>query len=84
MKIPVDPEALTATWLPEALRQTGVIKNGSVISLDAKALGGDKGFTGRLVRLSLDYNMTEEGGPRSLVAKFSAANPGFREGAKAA
>ena len=81
MRIPATPDELTAEWLTKALRETGAIDQGSVTELDITPL--DQGGMGLLVRLQLAYS-TDEGGPGSLIAKFSHPNPGMRTGWKGA
>jgi hypothetical protein len=79
MNIPPGPEALTAEWLTLALRQGGVIHHAAVVSFEAGALAEGQGFYGQLARVNLDYDRYEEGAPRSLIAKFSSANPQMRQ-----
>jgi hypothetical protein len=79
MNIPPGPEALTAEWLTLALRQGGVIYHAAVVSFEAGALAEGQGFYGQLARVNLDYDRYEEGAPRSLIAKFSSANPQMRQ-----
>ncbi len=78
MKIPRDPDALTAEWLTEALVSTGVLPHGRVTSHDIELLGGDKGMTGRIARVRLGYDRALVDAPRSVIAKFSASDPDAR------
>ncbi len=78
MKIPRDPDALTAEWLTEALASTGVLPHGRVASHDIELLGGDKGMTGRIARVRLGYDRALVDAPRSVIAKLSASDPDAR------
>ncbi len=77
MKIPADHEGLTSEWLTQALREKGTIKGASVSSFEAKVMGG-QGIYGQIRRLSLQYDLYEEGAPRSLIAKFPSPDPAMR------
>jgi hypothetical protein len=79
MTIPAGPEALTAEWLTEALRSTGVISSAAVMSFDTQIVGEGSGFIGQLARIALHYDRSEEGAPATLIAKFPGASPAGRE-----
>ena len=79
MEFPGSPDSLTAEWLTGALRETGALERGRVVSFDAQVLGGAKGASGQLVRIRLTYDAgAHPDAPRSLIAKFSAADPQSR------
>jgi len=78
MPIPASHEYLTVEWLNETLRKTGTIKQECVISFQAEAIGEGKGWVGQLARLSLDYDTYQEKAPRTIIAKFSSADPNIR------
>ena len=78
MPIPANHEALTVEWLTEALRKTDTIKRARVTSFQAKPVDEGKGWVGQLVRLSLDYDANKKMAPRTLIAKFSSADPKIR------
>ena len=80
LTIPAGPEALTPEWLTQALRETGTIKKSAVTSFDMEQdIAAGTGLIGQLARLTPHYDQTEEGAPRSLIAKFPAATPENRE-----
>ena len=83
LKIPAGPEALTAEWLSHALRQTGTIANATVRSFDTEMIAEGVGLMGQVARVSLQYDGTEPGAPRALIAKFPAAAEENREVANA-
>ncbi len=74
MTIPADPDALTAEWLTDALRSSGVITTSSVASFDARRIAEGSGFIGQLAIVTLRYDAAEDGAPTSLIAKFPAAS----------
>lgn len=79
MSIPAGPDALTAEWLTDALRSTGIITGARVESHTADVIGEGSGFIGQLARVGLQYDRPEAGAPASLVAKFPAASAAGRE-----
>ena len=78
LTIPSSPDTVTPAWLTQALRSAGILTHTTVTSCDMERLGEGQGFTGRLVRFRMAYNVTEEGAPPSLVAKFPTADPHVR------
>ena len=78
MDFPAHPDNLTADWLTDTLRATGVLRQASVTSLTIQDLGTEKGMTAQRARLRLAYDTVDPDGPRSLIAKCSAADPQAR------
>lgn len=73
------PNEITAEWLTKALRSAGTITDASVSSFDLESdIAAGVGFMGLLGRLSVTYDK-EDGGPKSVIAKFPAAAPENRE-----
>ncbi|MBI5289593.1 MAG: DUF1679 domain-containing protein [Chloroflexi bacterium] len=79
MTIPAGPQELTAAWMTEALRSSGVIKDASVTSIEVKTIGEGSGFIGQIAQVGLTYDRPEPGAPSSLVGKFPAASEGGRQ-----
>jgi hypothetical protein len=79
MTIPPGPADLTAEWLTEALRYTGVIKNATVTSFTTEMIGEGSGFIGAVARLRLQYDKPEPDAPTAVIAKFPGASPAGRE-----
>jgi hypothetical protein len=75
---PVRPDDLTAPWLTEQLRGSGALERADVRGFSCAPVDPHDGMTGVLVRLRLDYDVTEPDAPATLVAKFSAPKPAFR------
>lgn len=74
--LPDHPGELTAAWLTDALRASGVLTAGEVSDVRWHPIGADRGFTGVIVRLRLGYAGCgpAERPPASLVAKFPLAD----------
>ena len=75
---PTEMDELTPEWLTQVLRDEGSVRHAAVTSVECEILGEGRGFTGRVVRLRLDYDVAEDGAPRSLVAKLPVVDPGVR------
>jgi hypothetical protein len=76
MRIPRGPSDLTSTWLTLALRRSGILRSDAVANLTSVAeVGEDRGFTGRVFRLTLDEPISLEDGAtaRTLIAKLPLA-----------
>ncbi len=73
LTIPNGPEELSPEWLTAALRSGGALKNATVDSFDAQAIGEGTGLLGQLTRLALHYDRPEDEAPASLVVKVPAA-----------
>ena len=76
--IPHTPEDITADWLTDALRSSGVITTSSATSIDAGDTSAGHGFTGRIARLAVTYNSHEKYAPGSIIAKFPSYDPTIR------
>src|SRR5829696_7425939 len=77
MQAPASPHELTADWLASVLDGQG-LEPASIQAFSAELLGGEQGITGQLARLRLRYQDDRPGLPTTLIAKFSAAEPGAR------
>jgi hypothetical protein len=62
-----------------ALQKANALGAGEIKAFEPSALEVGKGFYGKLVRLTLQYDPPETSGPRTLIAKFSSDNPEMRE-----
>jgi thiamine kinase-like enzyme len=78
LKIPYSIEAIRPEWLTQALRGKGIITKATVKSLSMGMLEKGWGFTSQIVRIIPDYDVHEEGAPRSLIAKIHSADPDLR------
>ncbi len=75
--LPAELEELTPEWLTQVLREQGSLRQAAVTSVESEVLGEGRGFTGRVVRLRLGYDVPGSG-PESLVAKLPATDPAIR------
>jgi hypothetical protein len=63
METPEHPNGITTDWLTDTLRTAGVLKQARVTSLALQAVGTEKGLTGHLARVRLDYDTGEADRP---------------------
>jgi Ecdysteroid kinase-like family len=77
MNIPSGPGDITPELVTAWLRDSGHLDGTAVTSVAPEPLFG-RGLTGNLFRLRLTYDAQPGGGPPSVVAKFSAADPEAR------
>lgn len=77
--IPHNPEELSADWLNDALADSATFENTRIASADVQILGGTKGFSGQLARLSIRYTGNGENAPPALIAKCAALEREARE-----
>lgn len=78
MNFPSEPGNVTVEWLTSIMKQSGILKDQCVMSVEVSPLDADKGMTGNVVRLFLAYDSPTDGAPSTLVAKFSAQHPQVR------
>ena len=67
---PAYPDAVTAEWLTERLRDGGVLDSGQVTEIRWQPIG--TGQVGDSVRVTLEYDGGQ--GPATLAGKFPAAD----------
>ncbi len=75
MQIPRDPDDITPGWLTGALRSTGAIAPDVTIhELDREEIGEERGFTGRILRLTIaGWSAPAPPTPSTLIAKLPLA-----------
>ena len=76
--LPVNPAGLTAEWLTEALRSSGILGGGRVTSVDSTIIGAGVGFIGTIARLTLTYDGAPPDAPETIIAKLPSEDPGSR------
>ncbi len=76
--VPGTMDEITPEWLTGALREGGVISHANVIGAKKETIGAGVGILGELARVTLSYDRSEAGAPRTLVAKIPTADPGGR------
>jgi len=77
MRIPASPDELSADWLTSVLSAQGWGPC-RVESFATEMFGGEQGITGELARLRIRYRDERPGPPATVIAKFSAPEPGAR------
>lgn len=80
--IPQTPEELGPAWLSGALHEGGWLTRGAVRTVEAEPLGPVEGFTGQSLRLRLDYEPADAGGPGTLIVKLPTAHAHNRASAE--
>ena len=73
MRIPAGPQDLTASWLATALRKGGTIERTAVESFSEAAPAEGQGYFGQVARVTLNYDQSDPGAPRTVIAKFSSS-----------
>ena len=77
---PIDAGQITAGWLTTILQQSGVLSaHGSVADVRTEAVGAGAGIASSLARITLTYDGDAGKAPHSIIAKFSATDPGVRQ-----
>ena len=71
LAIPDGPEAITPAWLTAALRSSGALKDAVVTAVTWQPLS-TQGWTTRLARLAVTYDVPAAGLPATLVVKAAA------------
>lgn len=71
--VPAAPADLDPEWLTKVLREAGTLPRSAVTHLSTKIIGQERGFTGIVARVNLEYAHPEPDAPASIVAKFPNA-----------
>lgn len=74
VSFPHGPEELTPEWFTAIFRANTLLISEAVIGLQREVIGQDRGFTGVIVRVFLQYTHHEKGAPSSVVVKFPTAS----------
>jgi hypothetical protein len=72
--VPYTVEDLTAEWLSEGLRESGVLEDAAVTEFTMDVLGEQVGFNGEVVIIAPSYSPPSESAPASLVLKIPTAS----------
>ena len=78
LEIPQSVEELTAGWLTDAVRSSGLARDARVVAFKAESPGSGVGFQGQTIRVSLDWDVDEPDAPEAVLVKFPSANRGNR------
>jgi hypothetical protein len=71
--IPATLSEITPDWLTKTLRGSGLLSKSSVMSIDYEVIGEERGFTGVVGRVQLQYDQPEPAAPQSIIAKLPFA-----------
>jgi hypothetical protein len=77
--LPTTTSEITAEWMTDALRGSGIIGDDVTVSsvlVDASAVG--VGFMGEVATVGLVYDGAADGAPASIIAKFPTSSPDIR------
>ena len=77
--LPTTTSEITAEWMTEALRGSGIIGDDVTVSsvlIDAGAVG--VGFMGEVATVGLVYDGDANGAPTSVIAKLPTSSPDIR------
>jgi thiamine kinase-like enzyme len=72
--LPDGPEKITSEWLTSVFRENSIITSGTVVGVQTEIIGQDRGFTGVIARVRLQYVGCEEMAPSSVIVKIPTAN----------
>jgi hypothetical protein len=75
---------VTPSWLTAALTEAGLLTRGEVASARTQRVGQERGFTGVIGKVTLDYANADGTPPPSLIAKLPMAENGAVSGYRAA
>jgi hypothetical protein len=72
--VPYTVEDLTAEWLSEGLKESGVLEGAAVTGFTMDVLGDQVGFNGEVVIIAPTYSPPSASAPASLVLKIPTAS----------
>ncbi|MHB8576765.1 MAG: protein kinase family protein, partial [Dehalococcoidia bacterium] len=73
--VPATLDEVTPEWLTHALREGGLLGDAAVTGMQRQIIGEGSGFVGLLARLTLEYDRSIEGAPRTLIVKLPSSMP---------
>ncbi|MCH7971774.1 MAG: DUF1679 domain-containing protein [Chloroflexi bacterium] len=71
MDFPRTVDEITPEWLTQVLRESGAIREATVVQSDASNIGVDQGVVAQVHRLELKYDRTTEDAPGHVIAKLA-------------
>jgi hypothetical protein len=74
LSIPGGPEEITPEWFTAVFRKNTILTSGVVAGVQTDRIGQDRGFTGVIARVQLQYSGHKEAAPSSVVVKFPTAH----------
>lgn len=73
VKHPQTTKDINAPWLTEVLRDAGILRKAAVRAVDVHPIGLGLGFLSGRARVTINYDLAEEGAPASVVVKLPAS-----------
>lgn len=67
MKHPKTIDEITAPWLTDVLRDSGILRRATVRAVEVQAIGVGVGFLSGWARVTIRYDHAEEGAPITVV-----------------
>lgn len=71
--LPGGPEEMTPEWFTAVFRENTILTDGAVVGVQTEIIGQDRGFTGVIARVRLQYADGKETAPTSVVVKIPTA-----------
>ncbi|HEY7414278.1 MAG TPA: hypothetical protein VH593_03730, partial [Ktedonobacteraceae bacterium] len=72
--LPSGPAELTPEWFTTVFREQALIISGAVVRVQTNIVGQDRGFTGVVARVRLQYASRERTAPSSVIVKIPTAS----------
>ncbi len=76
--IPQTPGEITADWLTDVVRSSGLVTGARVVGFEVGSPGSGVGFTGQTLRVGLTWDTVEDDAPAAVLVKFPSENVGNR------
>jgi len=76
--IPQTPGEVTADWLTDVVRSSGLVTSARVSDFEVGSPGSGVGFTGQTLRVGLTWDEVEDDAPDAVLVKFPSDNAGNR------
>ena len=76
--IPQSAGEITADWLTQAVRSSGLVTTAQVLDFNVGSPGSGVGFTGETLRVGLTWDVVEDDAPTAVLVKFPSKNAGNR------
>lgn len=72
--LPAGLQEITSEWFTTIFRENAILSSGAVVGIQTDIIGQERGFTGVIARVRLQYTGYEETAPSSVVVKLPTAN----------
>ena len=83
MTLPEMPAGLTASWLTDRFRESGLLGEGRIDAVEREQVGDGTGMMSEVARLRFRFAGDPGNTPASVVAKYPSTNPTNRASAMA-